>query len=831
MQDKTESEQKRRVNYDFKTIEKKWLEKWDADELYKAPDDPRKKFYMLVMFAYPSGDIHMGHFRNYTIGDAVARYKMMQGYDVIHPFGWDAFGLPAENAAIKRGRHPREWTLDNIEVSRDTLKKVGISFDWSREIASCDPNYYRWSQWIFLQMFDRGLAYRQKARVNWCPSCNTVLANEQVIDGLCERDDTPVEKRDLEQWFLKITDFSDRLVDSLDDLPGWPDSIKAIQREWIGRSQGCEIDFIIEDTGEKLPIFTTRPDTVYGVTFMAIAPEAELLSKLKIPAENKAKVDAYIAAAKGKSEVERVAGGEKDGVFTGCYAINPFNGEKAQLWVADYVLAGYGTGAVMAVPAHDQRDFEFARKYDIPIRVVIKAKDSVELKPDEMTEAYTDYGEMVNSDHFSGTPGDKAISMVTKYAEDKGIGRAQINYRLHDWLISRQRYWGTPIPIIHCPKCGPVRVPDSDLPVILPDVENYLPKGRSPLADVSEFMNVSCPKCGGEAQRDPDTMDTFICSSWYFLRYLDPKNDLEVLSKKAAKTWLPVDLYVGGAEHAVGHLIYFRFFTKFLKDIGVLEIEEPATVLYNHGMVNDIHGQKMSKTKGNVVSPIGLIEDFGGDITRLAMFFKAPPNVPVDWSQDLVINMSKFLGHRFFRLLEHMDTTPVDLKYYFNKDELTIDEFRSYVRLNQCIKSITQDIDKMQFHTAIAAIMKFLNDFNPEAIRQDLVNYSVLKLVQLIAPMAPCTAEEMWEIAGQPYSIFKSNWPIYDPEAIVADKITLAVQINGKLRGEVVVDADANQDSILADAKAVDKVKPHLDGKNIVKEIYIKGRLVNLVVK
>ena len=699
--------------YDFKDIELKWRKKWEETELFKAPDNPRKKFYLLVMFAYPSGDIHMGHFRNYVIGDAMARYKMMQGFDILHPFGWDAFGLPAENAAIKNKRHPREWTLKNIEVSRDTLKKVGISFDWNREIASCDPEYYRWSQWIFLQMFDRGLAYRKKAMVNWCPTCNTVLANEQVIDGRCERDDSTVEKRELKQWFLKITDFADQLTDSLNDLIDWPDSIRAIQREWIGRSEGCEIDFKIENSGEKLPVFTTRPDTVYGVTFMAMAPESDIVKRLNIPEKYRDSVKEYIEQAGRKSEVERAAGDDKDGVFTGCYAINPFNGAKIQLWVADYVLAGYGTGVVMAVPAHDQRDFEFARKYNIPIKVVIKNAEGVELNPGEMTEAYTDRGEMVNSGVFDSTPGDKAVSKVTRYSNDNGIGRARINYRLRDWLISRQRYWGTPIPIVHCDKCGPVRVPDSELPIVLPETDNYMPKGRSPLADVPDFINTPCLECGGEARRDPDTMDTFICSSWYFLRYLDPKNASEPFAKSNADSWLPVDLYIGGAEHAVGHLIYFRFFTKFLKDIGLLSVSEPATRLFNHGMVNDEHGVKMSKSKGNVVSPIGLIEKWGCDVARLAMFFKAPSNVEIDWSQDLVINMSKFIANRLYPLVNELSGDDIDLKCYFKQGDLTLDDFRLYVRLNQTIKAISQDIEELQYHTMIAAIMKFLNGFKP----------------------------------------------------------------------------------------------------------------------
>ncbi len=826
-----QSKDKKEIVYDFKNIENKWRRRWEETELFKAPEKPKNKFYLLVMFAYPSGDVHMGHFRNYTIGDAMARYKMMNGHEILHPFGWDAFGLPAENAAISHNEHPSDWTLQNIETSRDTLKKVGVSFDWNREITSCMPEYYRWSQWIFLRMFERDLAYRKKAKVNWCTKCNTVLANEQVVDGKCERDDSPVEIRDLEQWFLKITDYADRLVDSLDNLPDWPDSIKAIQREWIGRSEGCEIDFIIEDSCEKLPVFTTRPDTVYGVTFMAIAPEAEIMQRLNIPADRRAAVDEYIEKAKKKTEVERAAAEEKDGVFTGCYAVNPFSGEKIQLWVGDYVLAGYGTGAVMAVPAHDQRDFEFARKYDVPIRVVIKTTEGVELKPDEMIEAYTEYGEMVNSGPFDGTPGASAIADTIKYAEEKKIGRSRINYRLRDWLISRQRYWGTPIPIIHCPKCGEVPVPDEDLPVILPEVTNYLPKGRSPLADIPEFINVKCPKCGGEAERDADTMDTFICSSWYFLRYLDPNNESAPFSKESADNWLPVDLYIGGAEHSVGHLIYFRFFTKFLKDIGLLEADEPAKQLYNHGMVNDEQGRKMSKRLGNVISPIGLIENDGGDILRLAMFFKGPSNVSLDWSHDIVENMSRFVVKKFFPLIGLVDGEQIDLKYYFKKDELNLDEFRTYVRLNQTIKSITHDFDLLQFHTSIAAIMKFINEFDPKKLDQKLVNYCVIKLVQLMAPMAPSLAEEMWEMAGKPYSIFNSEWPQFDPEAIVADTITIAVQVNGKLRGTIDMAADADEATILEAAKSDGKVNSHISDKTIVKEIYVKGKLVNLVVK
>ncbi len=523
--------------YNFKEIESRWQRIWEETGLNKAAElpDRDKKFYMLVMFAYPSGDIHMGHFRNYIIGDAVARHQMMLGNDVLHPFGWDAFGLPAERAAIQRNIHPQDWTLQNIAVSRATLQKVGISFDWSREVTSCLPDYYKWTQWMFIQLFKNKLAYRKRGFVNWCPEDKTVLANEQVKDGKCERCHTPVVKKDQEQWYFKITDYADRLTDDLDSLPGWPENVKTMQKEWIGRSYGAEIDFTIEETGEKLPVFTTRPDTIYGVTFMAIAPEAEIVDRLNLEADYKQKVEEYRQKAMARSDIERVAATEeKDGVFTGKYAINPFNGERVQLWVADYVLAGYGTGAVMAVPAHDTRDFAFAKKYDIPIKVVIHPDANTSLDVNKMDDAFVEYGPMVNSQQFDGLAGKNAVKKVTEYAAGKGFGRAKVNYKLKDWSISRQRYWGCPIPIIHCPKCGEVPVPEENLPVELPKVENYTPRGRSPLADVPEFMNVKCPECGGEAQRDPDTMDTFVCSSWYYLRYIDPHNESEPFDKAKA---------------------------------------------------------------------------------------------------------------------------------------------------------------------------------------------------------------------------------------------------------------------------------------------------------
>jgi len=821
--------------YNFKEIETKWQKIWDATGLYKAADMPKQnKYYMLVMFAYPSGDIHMGHFRNYIIGDAVARYQMMLGKEVLHPFGWDAFGLPAERAAIKRNLHPADWTRDNIRVSRETLKKTGVSFDWTREIASCNPDYYKWTQWMFVQLFKKGLAYQKTGWVNWCPEDKTVLANEQVVDGKCERCHTPVEKKELKQWYFRITDYADRLVDDLDKLPDWPENVKTMQREWIGRSTGAEIDFRIKDSQEKLSIFTTRPDTIFGVTFMAIAPESPIIGKLNLERDFRSRVEAYRKKVLLRSEIDRVSvDSEKDGVFTGKYAINPFNSEEVQLWVADYVLAGYGTGAVMAVPAHDSRDFLFAKKYDIPIKVVIHPDKNKSLDPASMKDAYTDFGVMVNSGQFNGLAGGEAIEKTTDFADKNGFGRKKINYKLHDWLISRQRYWGAPIPIIHCPKCGQVAVPEKQLPVLLPAVDSYIPKGRSPLADVAEYMNITCPKCGGKAERDPDTMDTFVCSSWYFLRYLDHKNDSEPFSREKAKAWMPIDKYIGGVTHATGHLIYFRFFQKFLKDIGWVDNDEPATVLFNHGMVYDANGEVMSKSKGNVISPIGLMENRGIDISRLGMFFTAPSEKEIYWSDDVLTGIEKFLMGKFFVITAEFDKAKsIDLKCYFNQEKLSAIDNKIYIKLNKTIKRISEDYERLQFNTAISALMEFIRDFQAEKIdNADLKNYCVVKAIQLIAPMAPHMAEEMWQICGQAGSIFKSEWPIYDKNAIAYNRVVIAIQINGKLRGQIEMDRNSSEDDILTMALGESKIKSYVDGKAIIRKIYVPNKILNLVIK
>ena len=820
--------------YDFKTIEAKWQKNWDANNLYLAPDnpDPQNKFYMLEMFAYPSGDIHMGHFRNYIIGDAIARRQMMLGKDVLHPYGWDAFGLPAERAAIQRGTHPEIWTTQNIKVSRQTLQRAGISYDWSREIASCQPEYYRWTQWMFVQLFEKGLAYRKRGFVNWCPEDKTVLANEQVKDGKCERCHTEVEKKDQVQWYFRTTAYADRLTDDLETLSGWPENVKTMQREWIGRSRGLEIDFTVEGSGEKLSVFTTRADTIYGVTFMAISPESEIIDSLTMTEECRQAVQEYGRLAGRRSDIERAAvNREKDGVFTGLHAINPFCGERVQLWVADYVLAGYGTGVVMGVPAHDSRDFAFARKYKIPVKVVIHPDAHTALDSNTMTDAFVNSGPMVNSGEFTGLSGDRAIEAVTQFASKQKIGRAKANYKLKDWSISRQRYWGCPIPIIHCSTCGEVAVPSKDLPVLLPHTDNYVPNGRSPLADIPEFMATVCPKCGSSAQRDPDTMDTFVCSSWYFLRYIDPKNDTEPFSREKARSWMPIDSYVGGITHATGHLLYFRFFTKFLKDIGWLSCGEPATHLFNLGMVMDSKGEVMSKSKGNTVSPTALMDERGIDITRLAMFFTAPSEKEVIWSNESITGVEKFVLNRLYPLLSHYKGTNPNLKRYFKEGELSPIDRELYIKLNQTVKKVSESFERYQFNTAISSVMELVRDLEHAKIDYfELGDQVVLKTIQMIAPLAPHLSEELWQSSGQKGSIFKSAWPVHDPSAVQGEMIEVAVQVSGKLRDSVIVAADISEEELLKIAFASPRVQSFTTGKRVVKTIYIKGRILNIVV-
>ena len=811
------------MEYNFSEIEAKWQKYWDETKIFQTKEEALKKFYLLVMFAYPSGDIHMGHFRNYSVADVYGRKKMMEGYDLLFPFGWDAFGLPAEGAAIKAGIDPEHWTLGNIAVSSNTLKLLGIAFDWSREIRTCMPDYYKWTQWVFLQLFRSGLAYRKTSLANWCPVCKTVLANEQVSGGECWRCHNQVEKKEMEQWFVRITDYSQQLLDGLDTLDGWPENIKTMQRNWIGRSEGTEIDFQIEGTDKKVTVFTTRPDTVFGVTFMAMAPEHPLAKELVIGTEYEKDVLDYIKKSQLKTDIDRTSTvREKDGVFTGRYVINPLSGEKAQLWIGDYVLASYGTGVVMGVPAHDTRDFAFAKKYNVPIKVVINPKDH-ELNPEEMTDAYTEEGIMVNSGEFSGLPSPEGIVKVSEAVEKLGVGKRTVNYKLRDWLVSRQRYWGAPVPIVHCEHCGLVPVDEKDLPVLLPKGDiDFIPKGRSPLADCEEFMNTTCPKCGRPAKRDADTLDTFVCSSWYHIRYTDPHNDKMPFTKENADKWCPVDMYIGGSEHACMHLIYFRFVHKFLKDKGFLSSDEPALRLFNHGMVLDSKGEIMSKSKGNVVSPIKLMKEHGVDPTRLAMFFASPSEKEVLWSDAFIVGVKRFTS-RFFNICSEKTKKNIG-EIDFSK--LTGEDKKFYVLIEKTVKKVSEDIDKFQYNTAISALMAFLNSAEKYSGNDDLLSYALKKAIMLIAPLAPHMAEELWSIAGEKESIFKAHWPTYDEEAVASELITMVIQIKGKVKAKIEVSPDMPEDEVKK--IALEKVKiPECDVKKI---IFVKGRLVNILI-
>jgi leucyl-tRNA synthetase len=817
---------------DFVAVGEKWQKIWAETHLAEAPEFPgKKKYFVMPMFAYPSGDIHIGHFRNFSITDAIARKKMMEGYEVMHPFGWDAFGLPAEQAAIKRGLHPEEWTLGNIAVSKATLQTCGILFDWSREVTSCLPDYYRWTQWLFIQLYNRGLAYRKSATVNWCGHCNTVLANEQAEGDMCWLCHNPVGKRELVQWFFKITDYAERLLAGIDTLEGWPENLRTIQRGWIGRSEGVEIDFVLEGSDLKIPVFTTRPDTIFGVTFMTLAPESPLVGQLGISAERRRAVEEYIEQARNKTEIDRTALTEKDGVFTGRYAINPLNGERVQLWIGDYVLASYGTGAVMAVPGHDERDFDFAKKYGLEIKYVINTGRSDDFYRDKPA-ADPAYGTMMNSGPFDGAVGREAIHKVIEYCEKQGVGRARTNYKIRDWLISRQRYWGCPIPMVHCDSCGIVPVSETDLPVELPRKGiDFLPTGRSPLADAAEYMNTTCPKCGGAAQRDPDTMDTFMCSSWYFLRYTDPKNDRAIFDPKKATAWLPIDMYVGGIEHATGHLIYFRFFTKFLHDLGLLNIDEPDLRMFNHGMVNDAQGQKMSKSKGNVVSPIDLVRQYGPDPVRLAVLFASPSDKEILWSNAGITGTERFLSRAdaFIRAAEFGEQ--VELDRTFPVEQLHESDRTAYLAYHLALKKIDADFERLQFNTHIAAIMELLNAV-PADCGSAMQAHLAGNIVRLLAPLAPHVAEEWWSaVLGRGGSIFATGgWPVLDSAAIAAATVTIVCQVNSKVRAQLTIAPDIGREELEQLALAEPKIQKHLEGKKIRQTIIVPRRLINFVV-
>ncbi|MFA6538046.1 MAG: leucine--tRNA ligase [Negativicutes bacterium] len=820
-------------------IEKKWQTVWEQTSSFKtAIADDREKYYVLEMFPYPSGKLHFGHVRNYSIGDVIARYKKMCGYNVLHPMGWDSFGMPAENAAIKNNADPRQWTLNNIDAMRGQLKELGFSYDWDREVATCLPDYYQWTQKLFLLMYEKGLAYKRKAAVNWCNDCNTVLANEQVIDGKCWRCDSLVEKKDLEQWFLKITDYADRLIDDLQKLTGWPERVRTMQENWIGKSVGAEVEFYSEKHKETINVFTTRPDTLFGVSYLVLAAEHPLVEKLIKGKRNVKALRAFIQETRAMSEMDRTAAdAEKIGMFTYEYVIHPLTGDKVPVWIANYVLADYGTGAVMGVPAHDARDWEFAKKYSLPIKQVI-CDDSSTSAVDEWTSAYCGNGKLVNSDEFNGIDNDAAKERIVMALSAVGKGQARTNYRLRDWLISRQRYWGAPIPIIYCPQCGVVPVPDNQLPVILPDNVQFTSGSVSPLATSMEFVNCSCPNCNGAARREIDTMDTFICSSWYYLRYCDPKNTSEMFSRAATDYWMPVDQYIGGIEHAVLHLLYSRFIVKVLHDCGYISTDEPFRNLLTQGMVIK-DGSKMSKSKGNVVSPDEIIEKYGADTARLFILFAAPPERDLDWNEQGVEGAFRFLS-RVWRIAAHYQVICVaGVSADYDLEAFTVAEKNLRRKLHATVKKVTEDIgERFNFNTAISAIMELVNAIYAYRELEEQGNASMppafcrelfAGLIRLMAPITPYFAEALWnELIGAD-SVHAMNWPKFDANAIVADEIELAVQVNGKLRDKIVVATNSIAEEQNAIALQLPKVIEVLAGKTPKKIINIPNKLINIV--
>ena len=808
-------------------IDKKWQEKWEKEQLYKFdPTRLDKKLYVLEMFSYPSGSqLHAGHWFNYGPVDTWARLKRMKGYNVFQPMGFDAFGLPAENYAIKTGVHPQDSTDKNIVKMEEQLRAMGAMFNWENEVVTCRPDYYKWTQWLFLKLYDKGLAYRKKAPVNWCPSCNTVLANEQVVDGLCERCDTEVSKKDLTQWFLKITDYADELLEDLDGLD-WPEKTVSMQKHWIGKSTGAEVTFKIKDHDLSFDVFTTRVDTLCGVSYVVLAPENQLVNEI-VTDENKALIEEYKEATAKQSEIERQSiSKEKTGVFTGAYAINPINGKEVPIWVGDYVLATYGTGAVMAVPAHDERDFAFAKKFDLPINRVIEAKDGKE------TELpFCEHGVLVNSGEFDGlTTADAKVKIVEKLATSNE-GTKKVNYRLRDWLVSRQRYWGAPIPMVYCDKCGTVPVPEEDLPVKLPYDVEFAPDGKSPLAKSEDFVNTTCPCCGGKAKREVDTLDTFVCSSWYYLRYPDNKNTEAPFNKELIDQMLPVDMYVGGPEHACMHLLYARFITKALRDMGYLNFDEPFKSLVHQGLILGPDGLKMSKSKGNTISPDDYIKDYGADVFRMYLMFGFAYTEGGAWSDDGIKSVGKFVD-RIQRQLE-MSREIIDS----SNSKTTIDKAEKELNfwLHNTIKGVSEDGDKMQFNTAIARMMEFINalsKYNKESNRNgEFLKGVVSDFIKVIAPFAPHFAEEQWSLLGNTTSIFNESFPTFDPKALVKDEIEIAIQVNGKIKAKINVASDLDEEGIKAAALADETILSNTDGKTIIKVIVIKGRLVNIVVK
>jgi len=807
-----------KVPYNHTAIENKWREKWKEEPVnpeFNPDGSKREKYYCLDMFPYPSGNgLHVGHWRGYVISDVWSRYKLQQGYYIIHPMGWDAFGLPAENYAIKMGVQPAVSTEENIEAIKKQINQIAALYDWDMEINTTDPDYYKWTQWIFVQMFKHGLAYEKEFPINWCPSCKTGLANEEVVNGRCERCGTEVTKKNMRQWMLKITDYAERLLDDLDKLD-WPEKVKKMQTDWIGKSYGAEVDFPVEGRDEKITVYTTRPDTLYGATFMVLAPEHELAAGLATP-EMKEAVDKYILDTSMKSNVDRLQDKDKTGVFTGSYAINPLNGARLPIWLSDYVLADYGTGAIMCVPAHDDRDFEFAKKFNLPIVQVI-SKDGKEIE--NMTQAYTEAeGIMINSGEWNGMESSYLKKEGPHIIEEKGYGRAVVNYKLRDWVFSRQRYWGEPIPIIHCPNCGNVPVPEEELPLKLPEVESYEPTGtgESPLADIDEWVNCKCPVCGADAKRETNTMPQWAGSSWYFLRYVDNHNDKELVSKEKADEYLPVDMYIGGVEHAVLHLLYSRFYTKFLYDIGVIDFDEPFKRLFNQGMITGKNGIKMSKSKGNVVSPDDLVRDYGCDSLRMYELFVGPPELDAEWDDRGIDGVNRFLKRLWNLVMDNKDSD--------------IPASKSMIReRNKMVYDITTRLESFSLNTAISGFMEHNNNLIEIAKKEGGVDKETLStMAVLISPFAPHIAEEIWEQLGHEGSVFHAGWPTYDEALMKEDQMELPVQINGKTRAVITLDADASKEDALKAGK--EAVADRLKGE-IVKEIYVPKKIINFVQK
>ena len=798
-------------------VEAKWQKTWVENEQYKTNTDDSSKpnYYTLEMLPYPSGKIHMGHVRNYSIGDVIARFKKMEGFNVLHPMGWDSFGLPAENAAIKHGIHPHKWTMENIEDMKAQLKLLGLSYDWDREIATSTPEYYKFTQEIFLKFLEHGLAYKKKSFVNWCPSCETVLANEQVVQGECERCDTLVVKKDLEQWYFKTTHFAEELLNDLDTLTGWPEKVKTMQRNWIGKSTGAEIIFDIDGMDKSVTVFTTRPDTTYGVTYMVLAPEHELVKELVKGTEYEAQVDAFIAKMHTMTEIERTSSDvEKEGMFIGKYVINPLNGNRVPLWIANYVLADYGTGAVMAVPAHDERDAEFAAKYNLNVAHVIDEDNK-----------------MINSEEFNGLDVEKGFEGIVNKIEDIKVGKKTVNYRLRDWLLSRQRYWGCPIPVVYCEECGLVPEKKENLPVLLPTDIEFTGKGESPLTTSKEFMNATCPTCGKPARREADTMDTFVDSSWYFLRYIDPKNTTEAFGKDVTNKWMPVDQYIGGVEHAIMHLLYSRFFVKAFNEMGMIDFNEPFKNLLTQGMVLK-EGTKMSKSKGNVVSPIEIINEFGADTARLFVLFAAPPERDLDWSEQGVEGCFRFLN-RVYRLVDELADVA---KSNVEMQDLTKEDKAMRYTINATLKKVTEDLsEKFGFNTAISALMELINEmykYKELDNRNDaVVKEAIETIVTIVAPFAPHIGEELWTMIGKDGSIFDISWPKYDETALVKDEVEIVVQVNGKVRGKLSVATNTSREEMEKIAMEDDKIKALVEGKTVVKVVAVPKKLVNIVVK